>query len=174
MLGRLRLTTSALVSNEMVRLDGQTCLTDRTCKISAIHQNISFWPRKKWNQTVNFTKSQKFESVKKLKILTFNTKVSAKVIQIFTSICQKCHTQSVKINLNIERFEYRSSWVTKLSWKAWPYPALLYWLWHSHLFNCILNFWCFNVISLAIFVCFETFVIFWPLDVDFADCLDTQ
>ena len=36
------------------------------------------------------------------------------------------------------------------------------------LFGHLLSF------QLAIFVCFETFVIFWPLDVDFADCLDTQ
>ena len=29
-------------------------------------------------------------------------------------------------------------------------------------------------ISLADFICFETIVIFWPLDVAFAESLDTQ
>ena len=61
-----------------------------------------------------------------------------------------------------------------MSTKYWPYPPLCYWLCNNHLFVCKLPFWSYTVIFIRYFVCFETFVIFWPPDVVFADRLDTQ
>ena len=101
-------------------------------------------------------------------------KVFTKVIKIFTSYLSKVSKCLQPICQNkLKTFKDFTSEVAEYqNWVKYIGLTLLYaidfvttiFLSVNCLFGQLLSF------QLAIFVCFETFVIFWPLDVDFALC----